>query len=136
MKRDGESEIILFGHCTGALSVALFMQAYAGEDTGVSAVILNSPFLSYNKIFENDGGAWTRAMDMAVKSLEKGGIKVPVLLLQSNNAEPFNGVLGSNVTDFTVYDSEVDVPLKQPDVKAVAYTEIFTWLNEFPTTKH
>lgn len=128
MKRDGVKEIILFGHCTGALSVILFMEAYAGEDTGVSAMILNSPFLSYNKIFENDGGAWQKAVDIAAKALEKGSAGVPALVMQSDKSTLFNGRPAENVTLFKVYDGEVDVPMTEPDVKAVAYTEIFSWL--------
>ena len=38
-----------------------------------------------------------------------------------------------NLTIFTVYDGEVDVSLEQADVKAVAYTEIFSWLQSKKT---
>ncbi len=129
MKRDGITEIVLFGHCTGALSVALFMEAYAGEDVGINAIVLNSPFLSYNKIFENDGGAWQKAVDIATKALTKGSIGVPTLVMQSDKAAPISGKPGAKVTFFTVYDGEVDIPLTEPDVKAIAYTEIFSWLD-------
>lgn len=95
--------------------------------------------------------AWVRAIDIAQKSLEKGEIKVPVLLLHSDKSaypgdskEAF-GVsdaildakaiaaagrkLGKNVTDFTVYDGLHDVILSRPDVRAVVFTEIFKWLS-------
>lgn len=94
--------------------------------------------------------AWVRAIDIAQKSLENGGIRVPVLLLHSDKSaypgdskEVFaksDGILnvqaiseagrklGDNVTDFTVYDGLHDVVLSRPDVRAVVFTEIFDWL--------
>lgn len=94
--------------------------------------------------------AWVRAIDIAQRSLEKGSIKVPVLLLHSDksaypgdspeqyaaadgvlNAEAISKAgkrLGANVTDFTVHDGLHDVVLSRPDVRAVVYTEIFSWL--------
>lgn len=96
--------------------------------------------------------AWVRAIDMAQRSLEKGGIKVPVLLMHSDkaaypgdSAERYatsDGVLnpeaiskagkrlGGNVTDFTVHDGLHDLVLSRPDVRAVVYTEIFSWLEK------
>lgn len=96
--------------------------------------------------------AWVRAIDMAQRSLEKGGIKEPVLLMHSDkaaypgdSAERYatsDGVLnpeaiskagkrlGDNVTDFTVHDGLHDLVLSRPDVRAVVYTEIFTWLEK------
>lgn len=110
---------------------------------------------SYRKEWKPDAlpdvdAAWVRAVDLAQHSLENGGVKVPVLLLHSDkSAYPgdskgrfatSDGVLdaeaisragqklGPNVTDYTVYDGLHDVVLSRPDVRAVVYTEIFTWL--------
>lgn len=96
--------------------------------------------------------AWVRAIDIAQHSLEKGGIKVPVLLMHSDkaaypgdSAERYatsDGVLnpeaiskagqrlGANVTDFTVHDGLHDLVLSRPDVRAIVYTEIFSWLEK------
>lgn len=96
--------------------------------------------------------AWVRAIDMAQRSLQKGGIKVPVLLMHSDkaaypgdSAERYatsDGVLnpegiskagkslGDNVTDFTVHDGLHDLVLSRPDVRAVVYAEIFSWLEK------
>ena len=93
----------------------------------------NSPFLSYNKIFENDGGEWERAVSIATKALEQNKVGVPILILTSDNmGAPIKGN-NDTLTIFTVYDGEVDVSLEQADVKAVAYTEIFSWLQSKKT---
>lgn len=127
MKNDGISEIVVLGHATGALAAILFLQTYAEEGTDVTAAVMNSPFLSYNKIFENDGGEWERAVDIAKDALVKNKLRIPTLVLTSDNMGADSVKTGGNVTVFTVYDGEVDVPLEEADVKAVAYTEIFSW---------
>lgn len=134
MKNDGISGIVVLGHATGALAAILFLQAYAEEGTDVTAAVMNSPFLSYNKIYENDGGEWKRAVAIATKALEQNKVGVPILILTSDNmGSPIKGN-NDNVTIFTVYDGEVDVSMEQADVKAVAYTEIFSWLESKKTS--
>ncbi len=96
--------------------------------------------------------AWVRAVEIAQKELEKGSVKVPVLLLHSDKSafpgdpkEKFAQAdavldvdkmvsagrkLGRDVTDFTVYNGLHDVMLSRPDIRAVVYTEIFSWLKD------
>ncbi|MCM1349070.1 MAG: alpha/beta hydrolase [Firmicutes bacterium] len=101
--------------------------------------------------------AWVRAIDIAQKSLVNGQIKVPILLLHSDKSayhgdpeESFKvsdaildataiseagKKLGTNVTDFTVYNGMHDVTLSRPDVRAVVFTEIFTWLDSLKASE-
>lgn len=46
IRADGHTEIVLMGHSTGGLTASLFMKRRAPAD--VRALILNSPFLSWN----------------------------------------------------------------------------------------
>lgn len=106
-KADGASEIVLIGHSTGGLTCSLFMMRR--PDKAVKALILNSPFLSWNL---------PKVMTHYVMPVVKKIARVwPSLKLKSGGTIDYNRAISNRLEGEWDYNSDWK-PDIMPDVDA------------------